>query len=90
MFLVNSGRFFQLGENFRNYIECGDIERVIGVLDEIMKLLDMPGDICVSDMNDLNKVIVDVSRRLMRLQDIKTAELLLKTTLKLVTDKAKA
>ncbi len=60
------------------------------MLDEIMKLLDMPRDICVSDMNDLNKVIVDVSRRLMRLQDIKTAELLLKTTLKLVTNKAKA
>ncbi len=88
--LVNSGRFFQHGESFRDYVDCGDIERAVGVLDEIMKLLGMPRDKCVSGLNDLNKVIIDVGKRLIGLQDIKTAELLLKTTLKLVTNKAKA
>ncbi len=83
--LVRSGRFIALGEIFQNCLRSVDIEGGVAVLDEMMELLSMPRNICISSLGEMEKVIMDVSDRLMGLRDHRSAELLLKTVLILPT-----
>lgn len=87
LLLVRSGQFSRLGESLQEHVQCGEIEGAVAVLDEMMRLLDLPRDICISSLDDLIKLIVHVSDRLTELQDHKSAELLLKIALELVSEK---
>jgi hypothetical protein len=71
-----------------------DIEGAIGILDEIMKDLDMPRYECISNFEELINIVLDVSCRLRELQERRAEESLLKATLILAaiekeTDKEK-
>lgn len=83
LLLVRSGRFIHLGEAFREHVASGKIEEAVAVLDEIMKLLELPRDISISSLNDLIKLIAGVSDRLIELRDHKSAQLLAKAALML-------
>ena len=61
----------------------GKIEQAVAVLDEIMKLLKLPRDISISSLDDLIKVIADVSDGLMELHDHNSAGLFAKIALTL-------
>jgi hypothetical protein len=77
------GQFLPLSEKFRNCIRSGEIEKAVSVLDEIMRLLELPRDICISSLDDLIQLVMKVSERLVGLEDRKSAELLLKASLTL-------
>ena len=88
--LVRSGRFIALGEIFKNCLRSEDIDGAVAVLDEMMELLGIPRNIHISSLGEMEKVIIDVSDRLMGLRDHRSAELLLKTMLILPTCQAGA
>ncbi len=82
-----SRTFSRLGDIFYEQINLGEIEKALAPLDEIMRLLDMRRDICLSGIEDLCRVIADVSERLIQMQEKKVAEKLVKTALLFVNHK---
>ena len=71
-----------------------DIEAAIGILDEIMKDLDMPRYECISNFEELINIVLDVSCWLRESQERRAEESLLKAALILAaiekeTDKEK-
>jgi hypothetical protein len=88
--LIKNGRFIALGEIFRNCLRFDDMDGAAAILDEMMELLEMPRNGCISSLGEMEKVIIDVSDRLMGLRDHRSAELLLKTMGILPTCQARA
>jgi hypothetical protein len=79
--VVRSGRFLHLGEIFQDHVVSEEIEKAVAVLDEVMKLLDLPRDISISSLDELIKLIAGVSERLIALHDYNSAGLFAKTAL---------
>lgn len=79
--LARSGHFLRLSDRFQNQVESMDIEGAIGILDEIMKDLDMPRYECISNFEELINIVLDVSCWLRELQERRAEESLLKATL---------
>jgi FkbM family methyltransferase len=77
--LEKSQAFSQLGDIFYKQINLGELDQAIAALDGIMKLLDMPRNIYISEIEDLCKIITAVSERLIGIQENKVAEKLAKT-----------
>jgi hypothetical protein len=81
--LAKSGYFLRLSDRFEDCIRSMEIEEAVSVLDEIMKSLGMPRDICISGFEDLTRITLDVSDHLRRLQENRAAGSLLKATVML-------
>jgi hypothetical protein len=81
LLLVRSGHFVHLGETFRDHAISGEIEQAVAILDEVMKLLDLPRDTCISNLDELINLICEVSERLTALNNYNAAGLFAKTAL---------
>jgi hypothetical protein len=73
----------RLAEALRYRIRLGRIEETIPVLDEFMRLLEMPRNICIAGIDQLIGLIADVSRKLQELDDQQSEWLLLEAALML-------
>ncbi len=82
--LVKSGRIRHLCESFRDRMNSTDIEEGVSVLDEIMRLLGMTEGITLTSFEDLGRIVIDVSERLIKLKDYRSAELLSSTLLRFI------
>jgi hypothetical protein len=78
--LARSGYFLRLSDRFEDCVRSMEIEEAVSVLDEIMKSLGMPRDICISGFEDLTRITVDVSNHLKELHENRAAGTLLKAT----------
>ena len=83
--LVKSGFFLRLSDQFQDCIRSMDIEEAVGVLDEIMKHLGMPRNICISSFEDVNKIVLKVSDALRGLRENRAEGSLLKAALMLAS-----
>jgi hypothetical protein len=85
--LARDGRFARLSEQFQDQAKAKDMAAALEALKEMMILLGMDKERTLSTLEGFVKGVETVSKRLMTLQDSRSAERLLKAGLALISDK---
>ena len=85
--LAKGGKFLRLATAFHDYMIRAEIDGALQALDEIMKILDLPRNREIGSAAEFAQITMEVSEYLIKLEDSRSASLLLQALLGAVSPK---